>query len=147
MVSAGVKPRRGAARPRRRSNRGLVMAFNPFNWFRKHQKVFLAALAVLCMIIFVFQFGAGDPFTRALAFFGRNRQSGDLVTTLNGKKVYTSDLHRLAEQRRLASDFLFQEVFQAQPLALKELLDGPLKSSTDTGPMSDVSNVANKWKG
>lgn len=118
------------------------MAFNPFNWFRKQQKVIIAALAVLCMIIFVFQFGPGDLFQQTLGSFGRNRQSGDLVTTLHGKKVYTSDLEKLAAQRRLASDFLFHAAYSSHPQVLKELLEGPLKPSAEPGSMSLATGVA-----
>jgi hypothetical protein len=81
------------------------MAFNPFHRFRKHQKVFLAILAIVCMITFVFSFGAGDPFTRLLGAFGRQRK-GELVTTLYGKKIYQGDLQKLTQQRGQASDFL-----------------------------------------
>jgi hypothetical protein len=82
------------------------MAFNPFHRFRKHQKVFLAALAVLCMIIFVFQFGAGDVFTRALQWVGASGGKGDLVTKLYGDKVFERDVEMLRRQRRVANDFL-----------------------------------------
>ncbi len=82
------------------------MAFNPFHRFRKHQKVFLAALAVLCMIIFVFQFGAGDVFTRALQWVGGSGARGDLVTTLYGEKFYERDLATLKRHRQIANDFL-----------------------------------------
>jgi len=122
------------------------MAFNPFHWFRKRQKVFLAALVVLCMVIFIFQFGQGDLFTRALAWFGQSRRGGEVVTTLYGKKVYTSDLEQLAARRKLASDFLFLEVYQALPQAMEELLKGPLKSTGESAPLSDAEAIARTWQ-
>jgi hypothetical protein len=82
------------------------MAFNPFHRFRKHQKAFLAALAVLCMIIFVFQFGAGDVFTRALQWVGASGGKGEVVTKLYGDKVFERDLDVLRRQRRVAHEFL-----------------------------------------
>jgi|GEM_PF-2472572 hypothetical protein len=86
------------------------MAFHPFKHFRKHQKVYLAALTILTMIIFVAQFGAGDLFTTlqrriALAF-----HHGDKVLTLYGKTIYADELEKLRQQRQLASEFLLYDV-------------------------------------
>jgi hypothetical protein len=82
------------------------MAFNPFHRFRKHQKAMMAFLAILCMVIFGFQFGAGDVFTRALAFFGSFGGKGQLVTRLYGDKVYELDLDQARRHRQLANQFL-----------------------------------------
>src|SRR5262245_34962458 len=146
MLSGGVKPRRAFAPRSCCRKRGLVMAFNPFHWFRKRQKVFLAALVVLCMLIFIFQFGPGDLFQRALGLFGTGRQTGEVVTTLYGKKVYESDLQKLALQRKLASDFLFLEVFEAQSRAIDDLLKGPLKSTGESAPLADAEMMARNWQ-
>ena len=35
------------------------MAFNPFHSFRKHQKVIFAVMTIICMFVFVLQFGRG----------------------------------------------------------------------------------------
>jgi hypothetical protein len=82
------------------------MAFNPFHRFRKHQKVFFAILTIICMITFVFQFGAGDPFTRIMGWFGAGRNRGDKVITLYGDTVRTGQIEQLRRQRRLAQDFM-----------------------------------------
>ena len=50
------------------------MAFNPFHRFRKHQKVFFAALTIVCMFVFVLQFGTGDAIQRMLAWFGSGQR-------------------------------------------------------------------------
>src|SRR4051812_32517560 len=104
------------------------MAFNPFSWFRKHQKVFFAGLTILCMVVFIGQFGAGDVFTRALMLFG-GRASGETVTTLYGKKLRQSELERLAVHRKLASDFLFATAWEAHQKVCRDLLDGQLKAA------------------
>ncbi len=68
------------------------MAFNPFHSFRKHQKAIFAVLTIMCMLVFVLQFGRGDMFERMAGLFGSSRGKGDVVATLYGKKVTTGEL-------------------------------------------------------
>src|SRR5262249_30414984 len=82
------------------------MAFNPFHGFRKHQRTIITGIVIVCMLVFILQFGAGDIFSRALNWFGASRGKGQHVTTLNGSKVYESDLGTLARQRQAANGFL-----------------------------------------
>ena len=82
------------------------MAFHPFKHFRKHQKVYLAGLTILTMIIFVFSFGAADPFQRAMHWIGLTAHHGERVVELYGKTIHTDDLEKLRWQRQLASEFL-----------------------------------------
>jgi hypothetical protein len=82
------------------------MAFNPFTWFRKHQKVFFAGLTIVCMITFVASFGAGDLIQTGLAYFGAGKSKGRVVTTLYGSKVRELDIDQLSRQRKLANDFM-----------------------------------------
>lgn len=82
------------------------MAFHPFNWFRKHQKVIFAALTILCMFVFIGQFGAGDAVSRILDWVGASRATGDVVATMYNKKVYEGDLARLERHRKAANAVL-----------------------------------------
>jgi hypothetical protein len=82
------------------------MAFHPFKHFRKRQKVYLAILTVFTMIIFVAQFGAGDPFTRLQQWIGMTVHHSDPVLELYGKKVYSEDIDKLRKQRQLAHEFM-----------------------------------------
>ena len=91
------------------------MAFHPFKHFRKHQKVYLAGLTIMTMIIFVFSFGAADPIQSALRWIGMTRH-GDKVLDLYGKTIYTDDLDRLRMRRQLASEFLLYGIVYATPL-------------------------------
>jgi hypothetical protein len=68
------------------------MAFNPFHSFRKHQKVIFAVMAIVCMFVFVLQFGKGDFFERAASLFGAGKGQGPLVATVYGTKVYRKQL-------------------------------------------------------
>src|SRR5262245_55706106 len=117
------------------------MAFNPFNWFRKHQKVIFAGLTILCMIVFIFQFGAGDPFTRALAWFGGGRAAGDVVTTMYGKKVYEGDLTRMERQRTIANQFILSAVSRGQEKARQAILEKELKSPGADSPLAGLDRV------
>jgi hypothetical protein len=135
------------------------MAFNPFHRFRKHQKVFFAILTIICMITFVFQFGAGDPFTRIMGWFGYAgaRGKGPRVATLYGEKIHEGALDQLRRQRRLVQDFLtnpfpgimvnpYQGIASAQFLAVLDLVKkqaglrpgeaGPIPATVDRIPDS-----------
>jgi hypothetical protein len=99
------------------------MAFHPFKHFRKHQKVYLAGLTIMTMIIFVFSFGAADPFQSALRWIGLTSHHGDPVLKLYGKTLYTDDLDKVRWQRQLASEFLLY----GSTSPLSRSLDGILK--------------------
>jgi hypothetical protein len=92
------------------------MAFHPFRHFRKHQKVYFALLTILCMITFIFSFGAADPIQGALRWIGLTRHQGDEVLPLYGKMVYTDDIDRLRMHRQLANEFLSFGILYATPL-------------------------------
>ncbi len=86
------------------------MAFHPFKHFRKHQKVYLAGLTILTMIIFVASFGAGDLFTSLQRWVALNVSHGEKVLSLYGKRVRSDELETLRQQRLLASEFLLYEL-------------------------------------
>jgi hypothetical protein len=112
------------------------MAFNPFHRFRKHQKVFMAFLAVMCMIIFVFQFGAGDVFTRGLGWFGAMRGRGEVITTLYGDKIREGDLDKVRRQRRLANEFMMSPGRMSLPVLLVAGMQELQQKAMKTGPES-----------
>ena len=94
------------------------MAFNPFQRFRKHQKLLMALLVLLCMFIFVFTgFSRGDLMDWLSRKFGW-KQQGQLVVTLYGEKVGTEDLKQEAHRRLLASEFLIRAALQGLRLRL-----------------------------
>jgi hypothetical protein len=83
----------------------MDMAFNPFRAFRKRQKTLLAGIAILCMFLFVLQFGRGDFFDRIGLSRGKQRDNV-VVTKLYGKKITENDIRLAREQHRLASQFM-----------------------------------------
>src|SRR5262249_17878596 len=81
------------------------MAYNPFTSFRKHQKFWMACMALVAMVTFVLCTGVGgDLSTMILSWFGRG--GGDAVATIDGRKITHKDLDDLKQQRRLAADFV-----------------------------------------
>src|SRR3954469_18910689 len=87
------------------------MAFHPFHAFRKHQKVLFAGLTILCMFIFVLQFGAGDLFSRL--GMGRGGPGETTVATLYGKDVTQREFIGLEEQRAIANRFMKDAVLSS----------------------------------
>src|SRR5438094_10087817 len=83
------------------------MAFNPFRRFRKHQKIIIAGITILCMVTFVMcgSMGKGDFFeTIAHTFTGRSR--GEVVATMYGKDITAKEVRELRAQRGLASQYM-----------------------------------------
>lgn len=75
---------------------------SPFRFFRKHQKGFMAAAVVLCMVIFVFA-SALDP--SGVPPAGQRADSAE-VATWNGGSISEGELRNLVIQRRIVNEFL-----------------------------------------
>ncbi len=82
------------------------MAFNPFHAFRKHSKVVFAGLTILCMATFVLagSGGKGDFFSWLTDLFGGGNRAN--YVSLYGKNYSVGDINELANQRRMASDYM-----------------------------------------
>ncbi|MFO0846731.1 MAG: hypothetical protein U0797_30940, partial [Gemmataceae bacterium] len=117
------------------------MAFNPFNWFRKNQRVIFAVLTIIIMFLFIGSFGRGDLVDQATRYFGGGRASGPVVTTLYGKKVREGDLLKMATNRRLASNFLFATAWDAHARVCADLLKGQLQSTAPDNPLSGLREI------
>ena len=116
------------------------MAFNPFSWFRDHQKGVMIGLIGLCMVIFIFQFGPGDAFNRWLNVGGR--ASGEVVATIHGKKVLESDISRMAFRRKVASEFLTRTVIKGHDEVVKDLSKRMADLSKDSGDLKESPTFA-----
>src|SRR5262249_46355704 len=82
------------------------MAFHPFQFFRKRQKTFLAALTILTMSIFIFPGISGGCDQRAASLFGRRGGDSTEVTKLYGKTVTLGDVQQVYQHRRMANAFV-----------------------------------------
>ena len=85
------------------------MAFNPFDVFRRNQRILFAILTVIIMIMFVLSSGLGgkaDFFDWLPAVLARKAQYGDVMAVVDGRKVTTSDLGKLQVNRVLANEYM-----------------------------------------
>jgi hypothetical protein len=86
------------------------MAYNPFNIFRRHQKIIFAVLTVFIMLMFTLSSGLGggaDFFDWLPQWLGRKAgKKGDQVCTIEGSKVYRGQLDDLNYQRVMANRFM-----------------------------------------
>jgi hypothetical protein len=118
------------------------MAFSPFHWFRKHQKVFFAGLTVLCMLVFIGQAGYGaDIFQTILRWLGADKHSGEKLSTLNGKKVTTTDVENVRRKRQMANDFLTMIALRYHPRAIEELSKDKVTADNPGNPLSGLREV------
>jgi hypothetical protein len=118
------------------------MAFNPFHYFRKHQKAIFAVVTIVIMFVFILQFGRGDAFERMLGFVGAGKNRGPVVVTLNGTKVRELELEKIARLRKAANDFIFVTVWDAHPRVLTDMLAKDLKSESKDNPMLSLRLLA-----
>src|SRR5438093_3841010 len=104
------------------------MAFNPFRRFRKHQKIIIAGITILCMVTFVIcgSMGKGDFFeTIAHTFTGRSR--GEVVATMYGKDITAKEVQELRSQRRLANQYMLSFTAAARNNAIRDAYEASRK--------------------
>ncbi len=82
------------------------MAFNPFDVFRRNQRILFAILTVFIMLMFTLSFGQGDFFQSIPRWLGNKRQTGELLAVMDGSKIYESDLRRANERRVIANQYM-----------------------------------------
>lgn len=82
------------------------MAYNPFDFFRKNQKIFFAVLTIVVMFMFVLSFGQGDFFSWFPQWLSQQRSYGEVMAKVGGEKVRESDLDAIHRQRVLANQFM-----------------------------------------
>src|SRR5262245_8687165 len=95
----------------------MTMAYNPFNIFRRNQKIIFAVLTVFIMLMFTLSSGlaGADFFDWFPRWLGSKSKRGDVVCTIDGKKIYQSELEDsnnptrgLRFQRVMATPFMNQ---------------------------------------
>lgn len=97
------------------------MALHPFQTFRKNRRTLMAGLVIMCMFIFILQFGKGDPLDQMMTFFGAGRSRTTDVATVYGKKVTDADLDALRKQRELANTIVESMTGTARAVLLGDM--------------------------
>ena len=82
------------------------MAFNPFDLFRRNQKILMAGITVIIMFLFVLTFGQGDIISRAPQWLASRQRTGEVIGTANGTKVYGSELADIRAGRLSANQYM-----------------------------------------
>ena len=84
------------------------MAFNPFDVFRRNQRILFAFLTVLVMFMFVLSFGQGDFFSLVPKWLASRQRGGEVLAVVNGGKVYSSEIGDIESQRLLSNEYMYQ---------------------------------------
>ena len=121
------------------------MAFNPFHGFRKHQKVFFAALAIMCMITFVLS-GSSGVFQEISHWFVGSRVQGAEVASLFGKPVSENELRQTRLQREIANLFMSQAVGNAAGAATEALPNLIKDSKLDKPTQEQLNRILGEWR-
>ena len=89
------------------------MAYNPFNIFRRNQKVIFAILTVFIMIMFTLSSGVmkGDFFEWFTQWLGSRGKRGDAICTIDGTKIFQRDITALQRNRRMANHYMYRVAF------------------------------------
>src|SRR6516162_3528439 len=122
------------------------MAFNPFHGFRKHRKVYFAALTILCMLTFVLA-GSSGLFQELLSVFTGGRSQGVQVATMYGKSISATEIQNLRIQRDTANRYMINAVVVAAGTAHQQALQGIQKSTLDQTTKNELQQILNDQLG
>lgn len=89
------------------------MAYNPFDFFRRNQKLFFAGLTILVMFMFVLSFGRGDFFSWFPDQLRKWQTTGDVMAKIDGATIKESQLRDVGQERTLANNYMMQAAGKA----------------------------------
>jgi len=99
------------------------MAYNPFDFFRRNQKLFFGGLTILVMFMFILSFGRGDFFSWFPQQMAKWQTHGDAMAVIDGSTIRQSQLGEVAAERSLANGYMIQaagRVLEASHQAAKK---------------------------
>lgn len=114
------------------------MAFNPFDVFRRNQKILFAILTVIVMFMFVLSSGVGgrgDFFDWLPRWLGSKKRSGEVLAVVNGSKVYQSEVYRIQQRRILANQYMSEAGIRASQGLAKYVTENLSRASKDAQPI------------
>src|SRR5262245_56316071 len=80
------------------------MAFNPFSTFQKNRRFWMAAILMVCMVVFIFCTGMkNDMQERIMAMV---RPKSPPIVRVGGYSLSREDLYELKSQRTLANEIM-----------------------------------------
>jgi len=107
------------------------MAFNPFNVFRRNQRILFSILTIVVMFMFVLSFGQGDFFDKIPRYLEKHRHSGEVMAVVDDDKVYASDFGKVEEKRVLANRYMYLAGAKASENLAKYVSDGTARVSAE----------------
>ena len=113
------------------------MAFNPFDVFRRNQRILFAVLTVFVMFMFVLSSGlggGGDFFDWLPQWLGSQSRHGETVATFDGGRVTTSQIGDVAQQRRLANRYMILAMDRTRANLAKYVADNQQRVSKANEP-------------
>ncbi len=82
------------------------MAYNPFDFFRRNQKIFMGVFVIVVMFTFVLSFGRGDFFDWLPRWLGAKKSKGEVLAEIDGDKYRESEASQLRARRNLANRYM-----------------------------------------
>jgi hypothetical protein len=114
------------------------MAFNPFNVFRRNQRILFALLTIMVMFMFVLSSGLGgsDFFQWFPEWLGRQKGGrGETVAVVDGRKLTTGQLAELSQTRVKANEFMNVMAMRASENIAKTIDDATNKADRESSQM------------
>lgn len=110
------------------------MAYNPFDFFRRNQKVLFAVITVIIMFVFILQFGQGDFFSWFPQQLAKWQTTGEVMAKIDGATIKASQLQDVANQRGLANGYMTRLSAQALASARTSALAKAEAATPDVRP-------------
>jgi hypothetical protein len=129
------------------------MAYNPFNIFRRNQKVLFAVLTVFIMIMFTLSSGVagGDFFETFSRWLGAKSARGEVVCKIDGSKVTAGELdggpRSLRGQRLMANKFMSEAANETSRALASYLTDArPRLSKEGQDTVDEALGTFQTWQ-
>jgi len=117
---------------------GVDMAFNPFDVFRRNQRILFAGLTIVIMFMFVLSFGQGDFFSLIPRWLSARARTGEVLAVVDGSRIYQSELRELDTNRLLANEYMGRAAEVCAANAQKSLFAGLEKVSAVNKPIIEA---------
>lgn len=114
------------------------MAYNPFDFFRKNQKILFAVLTVFIMIMFTLSWGGNDFFQWFPRWLG-TRASGETMAVVDGSRVRSSELEEIQRHRRAANLYMLRMREVSAGKMMKRLRE--LQGTVSAAPSKELADA------
>ena len=110
------------------------MAYSPFDFFRKNQKIIMGGVVIFIMFTFVLSFGRGDFFDWLPRWLGSKKSKGEVLAVIDGETIRETEASQIRAKRNLANQYM--------AIAAGKALEGLDKFSKDNASKVSPENRA-----